>query len=1036
MTARDDRVEQPAVNGAKGTAHSPALTGKMPTTADLSVVEPSEASRTNVVANHIVVRDSRGQPILGAVVSWTPAIPAWITSTIAETDRPWDAIEAGSTFGETDIEGRCSVDFNGSVPGVIWVSHAEFISVTVHNLGGGQLRIADPIVLADSSRMLVTVKMVDARPAAGADVRQCCSLWDKPVDTRSNEAVAARLFQRRYRTDANGWASLAGLEGYHSLSAQLLDQISNPWTGIQPCEPTLFLRSTYTASGRVTVRPAESPTHPLDRVTITATVDSELEDVGYVLVREDGSWGPLQLPCRPASEYSYHLESEYWMAALVRRPAPQSGDQVQVDFRCERGLKFTVIVVDNSGSPIEGARVMSSSEYGDTTLMSTLFSDSNGQAEFRNVRPGGFWIGARKSGYEPSLTDRLEIFEDYNEPFRVELRPGGNLRGRVAMAGKPVKTFAIRMKNNSKNFKDDRHFLDRTDGTFDLPDLPLGELALVATSLPTARSAQHLVSIEAGQTAEIVLELSPGMMGNGHVLSAGSGEPVAEAIVQPFLVVSGRNLGAYGPAQPCKLDGSFEFPGFGPDRNVIEVNAPGFARLRQLQIRDEQGMLDFGWIVLQRSGRLNVQLNTDLPEVIERFAVGIVPGDLVPEVRLSSSGSASFEYLAPRRYEANVWMGAMRALQAQLEVRPGQSLMWTIEHSRVRDLVVELDAPPGSQIPAGLTCRASYIDPSGMDVSYCAPFDALGRVDFSRIPQDNMVLDVFDAEWRLVMTEWVHSDRSRPLLVKLPIGRPPVRVRIVNVVHKSIYPADVVFKQWRNGVSWSLALPTNEQGELEIPRVPEMSLTALVISPSWRRWVQNLTIPPEADDVLEIVVSNTASIEIRALDGTTPLPGLKLDLVEPLNLDILFESKATSPQGRVRFENLEQQEFWVRTTEIGYWPARLSVHATKVTAQADMQVRRLGGVRLQAFVVGTPLRHKPMGLRSLEFDTDVQEWISAGRVQASSSRLETDADGRLTVDGLPNGSYRWSVKNSSAEVVTGEFTVSPRSNSAVHISLP
>jgi len=939
-------------------------------------------------------------------------------------------------FSQSDERGRCDLKFENTVPAVLWISHAGYVAHTIHNLRGGTLDVSKPIVLAKSSLMLSRVTQADGRPVASAEIRQCFSMWDKPVDATSPDAIAVRMFQRRYTTDPAGEASLAGLTGYHSLSALLHDQCSNPWTGIQPCEPVLVLRSTYTASGRVTAHSNGSTSHALDRITISATVDSVGEEIGYLTVRSDGTWGPAQLPVRPASEYAYDWESDVWMAEHVKRPAPAPGDVVYVDFVGEKGLELPVIVVDAADNPVEGARVQASSEYKGTTESVTLYTDAKGVVEFQTVRPGALWISAYKSGYEPNESERLELYQNSQIPYRIQLSPGGHLRGRVMLNGKPVRTFAIRVRNEAKHFDDDRHFLDRSDGTFEIPDLPLGDLVVVGSSSPTNRSSAITALINIGSTAEVLLQLVPGLVGNGHVLAAATGGPVPAAFVQPFLVVSGKNLGAFGPAHACNPDGSFEFAGFGLDRNVIEVTAPGFAKLRQVQDRDENGKLDFGWLVLQTSGGLTVQLNTDLPENIGIFAVGVVPGNLVPEVRMNTVGSARFEDIPPTHYNASIWMGAMRVIQTHLEVRPGQTRSWTIEHKRVRDLVAELDPGPGNPLPVGMSCRASYFDPTGLDVAFTAPFDDSGRVDFSRIPQDDILLDIFDADWNLVMSEWVHSDRNSPLVVKVPIGTPPVRVRVLDTDRKPIFPATVLFKQVRGGASFSLPLPTNAQGELEVPRIPEMRLTALVTSPTWRKWVQNLTPPAKPDDVLEIIASNSASIKIRALDRTTPLAALKLDLTDPLQLDVLFDSRGTSPEGLVHFDHLEQQKFDVRTVDLGYWPARVTVQATNGGTQADIQVRRLGGVRIHASIVGTPLRQKPIPLRSLEFDTDVSDWVTAGRVQASSGRLETNEDGELAVEGLPNGTYRWSVKNSSGDVVTGEFTVSPRSTSDVNIALP
>jgi hypothetical protein len=65
----------------------------------------------------------------------------------------------------------------------------------------------------------------------------------------------------------------------------------------------------------------------------------------------------------------------------------------------------------------------------------------------------------------------------------------GKIIGHFAcMDGKPMRSFAIRMWNVEKNFQDERHFLDRTDGVFEIPELAR------ATGMPGICSAQRRLS--------------------------------------------------------------------------------------------------------------------------------------------------------------------------------------------------------------------------------------------------------------------------------------------------------------------------------------------------------------------------------------------------------------------------------------------------------------------------------------------------------------------------------------------------------------
>jgi hypothetical protein len=329
-----------------------------------------------------------------------------------------------------------------------------------------------------------------------------------------------------------------------------------------------------------------------------------------------------------------------------------------------------------------------------------------------------------------------------------------------------------------------------------------------------------------------------------------------------------------------------------------------------------------------------------------------------------------------------------------------------------------------------------YVSSTGREEWYFARLDDTLRCDLSCIPSDTMIVDVYSNEMASVATRRITSSRSTPQVVQIPLEGESLQIRLQAESGDPVYPAYVQFNQSADGVNWSTVRQPDENGEFTLKSAPPGPISALVISPRYRKWIKELPAPPNRDMVLVIVVGNDSFAELRAIDGTTPLPGLTLQLSDPIGQNATFDTKATSPDGRARFDSLEAQEYEVRVSEPGHWPTRARVTPTPTGTRLDMQVRRLGGARLYASRVGTPYRNKVLGLRSVEFDVDVLDWLAAGKVQASSGKLETDGDGKLSVDGLPNGTYRWSAENSSGETVTGEFTVPPRATASVTVALP
>lgn len=71
-----------------------------------------------------------------------------------------------------------------------------------------------------------------------------------------------------------------------------------------------------------------------------------------------------------------------------------------------------------------------------------------------------------------------------------------------------------------------------------------------------------------------------------------------------------------------------------------------------------------------------------------------------------------------------------------------------------------------------------------------------------------------------------------------------------------------------------------------------------------------------------------------------------------------------------------------------------------------MQVRALGDLTVDIVrLAGAPASGVQVDLISLETGIRTSQWMAEGQIDASSSELLTDAEGRLELRGLPHGLY-------------------------------
>jgi hypothetical protein len=96
------------------------------------------------------------------------------------------------------------------------------------------------------------------------------------------------------------------------------------------------------------------------------------------------------------------------------------------------------------------------------------------------------------------------------------------------------------------------------------------------------------------------------------------------------------------------------------------------------------------------------------------------------------------------------------------------------------------------------------------------------------------------------------------------------------------------------------------------------------------------------------------------------------------------------------------------------WRKDIQLRVDERRQKVEIDVRRTGELE---FVIrrpgGAPAAGALVELHSVEFDTNVADWVAAGLVAGAERGLVTDGEGRIRLRGLPHGSYRWSCAGAS-----------------------
>jgi RNA polymerase sigma factor (sigma-70 family) len=230
---------------------------------------------------------------------------------------------------------------------------------------------------------------------------------------------------------------------------------------------------------------------------------------------------------------------------------------------------FVGVVENRDGSPIAGASVWikymkgRGGKYDNPilenvlrgTALESLFNtttDKQGHFRFRAVpAPQGIALHVSADGMGDLSTKGPGKFEaGYVEgtvavPARLTMQPEARVRGRVVtrLPGMTLAGLKVGLQSTNDSRQIWRESRTDAEGRFEMRGLPAGKCNIFLYNQPSdgawAYRAIDSLPLHPGETAEATLELIEGLLVEGQVVDADSGNPIA-----------GTSVAMYGPARP------------------------------------------------------------------------------------------------------------------------------------------------------------------------------------------------------------------------------------------------------------------------------------------------------------------------------------------------------------------------------------------------------------------------------------------------------------------------------------------------------
>ena len=977
------------------------------------------------------IEDSRGQPVGGALVSWTP--------TSVATDGSWQgsdvaAWERASSFTTTNEAGRFSfaerLDDAGR-PSALWVTHEEYRAASLQLAPDGPALLEQPIVLEPAEPVQAHVVGLEG-DVGGARVLQVGIATDgDPADLRGY------LF-RVHETGPDGRARLHAFPSEWGLSARKADLRAKPRQGAFEGTVVLRLVESFEASG--VVRWEGSPQgdateHSVAILARRGHIDEHVQTVDA----PGGRWGPLDLPAMDVESFVFRATTTGAVPLDEVVPRPSAGDEVFVEHDLTAGHDVWAKVLDQNEDVIFDADVIARWRRPDFRWASTQARpfpedhDWAGYVLLHGVKASSVVLEARAPGFVRLIAPPLEIPE--TEPLTNELvlSPAARIRGVVLHSGEPVPNFELCYWEPSvyPPAAWRKTFVDREDGSFEIDDVPVGQVAILASAPDLPRCEAVFFELAADEAAEVTLELPIEKLGRGQVVDASDGSPIPHARIQRYSNHDVRTVAFWGAPVSVEADGSFEVGGMAAGNNVVEAVAEGYGSAWAWAMAGDDGV-DFGPIPLERKRTLHVAVHGVPPDALGAYTFDVVGIEELYGLTFDPDGTATVGPIAPSSdYTVKLLRDGITAQQVGSYLRPGSEWQVVFEVGGPQ-LTVSLRSDGDEAIPKGIAVLGHAVDANGESRVVQQPLEDRAAV-LEGLPRGEVLLEARSVEGVVARAVTTLGDESTTATLTLDSKR--WSFRLVDASGAPVAGARVF--PWLAGFQsdYVSGAVSQDDGVFDlrglivgravlVAQHPTLGIAPLEV---------DVTASP-GDEPVELVFDPAGAIDLSLRDAAGPVVGATCRLLA-FGRHLAIHEATSNEAGQVEWVGLAPAIYSVDIERLGYWPEVAEIELEKGTVASSVTLKR----RCQLELLIHNGDGTPAGGVALDLDAlgggSLAEWIESGLVVTDADRMRTSATGRLVVEGLPEGTYTWTARSDAGATASGTLTLVP-SSGVIELTVP
>jgi hypothetical protein len=308
-------------------------------------------------------------------------------------------------------------------------------------------------------------------------------------------------------------------------------------------------------------------------------------------------------------------------------------------------------------------------------------------------------------------------------------------------------------------------------------------------------------------------------------------------------------------------------------------------------------------------------------------------------------------------------------------------------------------------------------------------------VTIGGLPLGSAFVKILD-DGRPIAGAAVELESEEELVLRIAVGEGSRRFRVVDAGGTPL-PSTFVRFAIDGDETAGLGGTTDAAGLLECGGLPETGVTAhLRHAVAGTASHVPVAAPVDPTEVVDLRLEADSRWAAALRDSEGPVAGVSCRLrLEGSTVQVGRES-LSNESGSIAWEGVAQGNYDFVARHPGYWPVALTLPDSGGVAHT-IEMHRLGNLDVRVHSAsGTPVPGVPVSIESDEFGAAVSDWSAQDRVHATPPDLVTDATGRVVVQGLPQGAYRWRVARPSAQDLGGEVTVSADGTADLVVVLP